>query len=175
MNNIVITLAGGRPVVQRNRYIAEVEKSQADAGRRLIRTTCVRRTQVGRDQMNANQQFRTAGAFHTMMPTVVDLWLSEDARRVVRERLLESNSTALPAFDAGRLLESDLMRTLTDATGGGPDEAHEEPLRKATPDVELFDVVRKTYANAAEDGVISLRKAAAELDKLSENFNKRRR
>ena len=128
--------------------------------------------QVGRDQLNANQQFRTGGAFHAMVPTAVDLWLSEDARRVVRERLLESNPAALPAFDAGRLSESDLMKALPDATGGGPDEAHEEPLRKATPDVGLFDVVRKTYATAAEDGVISLRKAAAELDELSENFNK---
>ena len=119
-----------------NEINAEIRKSAA-AGQPLVRTTCLRRTQTGRGQMDVTERFMRGGAAYGMTTEVVEVLMTPEIRDIVRARLMEMSPGALPALDAGTIDEHVLLRALPEAVEVEPEAAH-EPMVKSGPGPHAF-------------------------------------
>jgi hypothetical protein len=156
--------------------VDQTDLRKSGPGGRTVATTVIRLVQVGRSSMTPNERFINGNQFQALVARPVTLLTDEQTKREIRERLLKSgNASAVAQFDAGTCREGDVLACFPDILVKGDPDSEEgmerdddgnliEPLRKSDDDAPAL--VRRADGSAAEDGVVDLRAAAAELDAL---------
>lgn len=181
-NNIYISMQDGRLGAVRDRDADRLRKSEAAAGRRLVRTTCVRMVMKGRSEMSPEETFINGGTYLGMLPEVVEVLGTPEAIREVKERLLKSaNPAAAQEWDAGRCRESDIVLAIggeefVKSGGVNFDPAEDEVDRDADGNVivETFhkssddapELLRRSYGEYMRAPGTDLKKATDELNEL---------